>query len=277
MAITVTERQDSRERVTGASASVTLYYVIKGTASVTDATDALGTEAPLSFDWLVRRSREVRPIFIDADNEAVCTWEGVAHYGAYAPVEPPETGDSTYQFDTGGGTEHITQSIATIARYKRPTDPKPAPNHHGAIGVAGDNIEGVDITVPTYNWSETHYIATAYVTQAYRLTLANLTGHVNMAPFRGFAGGEVLFLNAQGAVRGEDDWEISYRFAAQPNRSGIVVGTITGITKRGWEYMWVQYLEEKDAAAKAAVRRPKSVYIEQVYYEADFALIGIGS
>ncbi len=35
---------------------------------------------------------------------------------------------------------------------------KTAPNFGGAIGVTQDNVEGVDIYVPVYNFSETHHI-----------------------------------------------------------------------------------------------------------------------
>lgn len=35
--------------------------------------------------------------------------------------------------------------------------------------------------------------------------------------WRAFAAGEVLFLGASGSKRGEEEWEITYRFAASPN------------------------------------------------------------
>ena len=42
----------------------------------------------------------------------------------------------------GGGTQHITQSIATIQKYAPPG--KTAPDFKGAIGVTHDSVEGVD-------------------------------------------------------------------------------------------------------------------------------------
>jgi len=48
----------------------------------------------------------------------------------------------------------------------------------------------------------------------------------------------VLFLGATGSERGEgpdDDWEITFRFAANPNQTGLSVGSISGISKKGWK------------------------------------------
>ena len=79
---------------------------------------------------------------------------------------------------------------------------------------------------------------------------------------------------ASGSKRGSDDWEIAYKFAASPNRSNFSVGDITGISKKGWEYMWVRYEDAEDAAAKAIVKKPVAVYVEKVYEEGNFASLG---
>ena len=79
----------------------------------------------------------------------------------------------------------------------------------------------------------------AVVTRAYKLTLFALTGRVNNSAFKGFAAGECLFLGAAGTKRGSGDWEIGYRFASSTNVTGLIVGDITGINKKGWEYLSV--------------------------------------
>ena len=56
----------------------------------------------------------------------------------------------------------------------------------------------------------------------------------------------------------------------------LVVGPITGIAKKGWEYMWVRYADSEDTVAKAIVKKPIAAYIEKVYDEGDFSLLGIG-
>ena len=45
----------------------------------------------------------------------------------------------------------------------------------------------------------------------------------------------------------------------------------TGISKKGWEHMWVRYADAEDAAAKAIVKKPVAVYIAHVYDEGKFA------
>lgn len=82
---------------------------------------------------------------------------------------------------------------------------------------------------------------------------------------------------ASGSKRGEDDWEITFRFAASPNKTGLTVGDIVGINKKGWEYMWVRYADAEDAAAKAIVKKPVAVSVEKVYEEGDFSTLGIGT
>ena len=142
-----------------------------------------------------------------------------------------------------------------------------------------DGVEGVDIAVPVFNFTETHYKPDEEITGAYKGILFNLTGKVNSDTFKGFQPGEVLFLGATGSKRtqlGEDaDWEITYRFAGSPNVSGLTIGPITGITKKGWEYLWVRYADQEDTAAKAIVKRPIAAYIERVYDDGSFAGLGL--
>jgi hypothetical protein len=141
--------------------------------------------------------------------------------------------------------------------------------------VTRDAVEGVEITLPKFGFGETHYIASGMVTFGYAFALRQLTGTVNQSAFRAFAPGEVLFLGASGRMRGQEDWEISYKFAASPNKTGLSVGAITGIVKRGWDYLWVRYQDDVDTTANAIVRRPLAVYVEQVYTYADWSPMGI--
>jgi hypothetical protein len=143
--------------------------------------------------------------------------------------------------------------------------------------VTHDSVEGCDITVPVYNFSETHYFAAGYVTGSYKATLFALTGRTNNAAFKGFAEGEVLFLGASGSQRGDDSWEITFRFAASPNVTGLTIGSITGIAKKGWEYLWVQYEDAEDSGSKSVVKRPASVHVERVYDSGSLAGLSIGT
>ena len=234
------------------------------------ALDTLSSASPSSFQGLVRKSRRVEPVRVHAIPDATLTlpqlWYGSALY-QQINYSIPATGESLFSFETSGGSQHITQSLETIAKY-----PAGADDTFGAIGDTGDHVEGVDVTVPVYNFSETHYIAFDTVNQAYRLTLFGLTGKVNTDAFRGFAAGEVLFLGAHGSQRGSEDWEVTFHFAASPNKTSLSIGSgdheITGIAKNGWEYMWVRYKPAAGTARSHSV--PEAVYIERVYDEAKF-------
>jgi hypothetical protein len=203
------------------------------------------------------------------------TWRLLAHYKMPPwPNDPPPEG--RFSFDTSGGTQHVTQSLATVGRY----GPKATDKLQGAIGFDGKNVQGVDITVPVFNFTESHWFTPDKITQAYKLLLFGKTGCYNLDAFRGFALGSVLFLGAAGDRQGDnpdDQWELTFRFAAMPNRTNFQIGNITVASKLGWEYMWVQYDDEADDDNKQIVKKPVAVYIERVYQGTLFSEMGIGT
>lgn len=201
------------------------------------------------------------------------TWKVVAHYKCpeYQKYESP---DGRFSFDTGGGTQHVTQSLATVGRY----GPKATDKLKGAIGFDGKNVQGVDITVPVFNFTETHWFRDNQITQAYKLKLFGKTGRYNTDVFRGFAPGEVLFLGAAGDRQGDDPddkWELTFKFAAMPNRTNFHIGDIAVASKLGWEYLWVQYDDEADDDKKQLIKTPAAVYVERVYEGTTFSDLGI--
>ena len=177
--------------------------------------------------------------------------------------------NASYTFDTTGGTKHMTQSLDTMASY-----PGGVPNYEGAIGYDGENINGVDVTMPVMNFSETHYLSDKKVTTKYKKIIAELTGTMNNKSFKGYDAGEVLFLGASGSKRGDGYWEITYKFAVSVHKRNFEVGEISIPCKRGWDYMWVRY--EDDVADDNLIKKPTAVYIEQVYEFEDFGYLGIG-
>ena len=183
---------------------------------------------------------------------------------------------TVFAFDTGGGTKHINQSLKTDGRY-----PNTAPDFAGAIGVDNEgNVNGVDVTMPVLNFTETHTLNGGRVTTSYKKTLAALTGTVNSGSFRGFSRGEVLFLGASGTKRSKKasaPWEITYRFAVSPNQAGLQVGDIKVTRKYGWDYLWVRYADKVAENGKNVVKKPVAAYVEMVYPEGDFGRLGLGN
>jgi len=269
MAIVVTEKFESRRLTTGKNAALDLVYNVFGTEDELAAKNAVEAASPRSYGspsqspYVLRQNIQVEPV-------GTGLWTATVHYDTTG-AEPTWALDS-FEFDTSGGTQHVTQSLGTLGRYA--ASGWGCPDFQGAIGVSQNSVEGVDITVPVFNFAETHRFTS--ITDSYKLALFYATGKINNATFRGFAAGEVLFLGATGSKRDvyvETPWEITYRFAACRNRTNIVVGSIGGIAKRGWDYMWVRYAEHEDA--DALIKRPVGVYIERVYEDTNFAALGI--
>jgi hypothetical protein len=275
MAIEIWERFPSRAGAAALGDSTSeLLYEVSGTDDDLAAYNAIlagvpGLKAdPLSTLLLVRRNIQLEQVGPEL-------WEARIRYGHpddEESQEPPDTGDGSYSFDTGGGTQHITQSLGTT-KYPSAS----SPDFGGAIGVAGDKVEGVDITVPALRFTRTHYLPDATVTLAYVKTLANLTGRTNSGAFYGFAAGELLFTGASGTRRGRGDWEVTFNFEFSENATGIQVGDFVVASKKGWEYLWVYYRTEEDGGARSLVQKPFAAYVEKVYPEGNFADLGIGT
>ena len=186
-----------------------------------------------------------------------------------------EEESSSFAFDTGGGTMHRNQSLKTVSKV-----PNDAPDFNGAIEVDNEgNVNGVDVTMPVLNSTETHVMKGSRVSTSYKKSVAALTGSVNRAGFRGFSAGEVLFLGASGTKRGKKNdspGEITFRFAVSPNQSSLQVGKLKVSNKRGWDYLWVRYADKVAENKKNVIKEPVAAYVEQVYPEGDFGNLGLG-
>jgi hypothetical protein len=191
----------------------------------------------------------------------------------------PEPLKRARSFDTGGGTHHITQALEE-QRYG-----DNAPDQKKAIAVDDERVGGVDIVIPALQWSETYDVPAAYVTSAWIKRVAQATGTTNSGTFRTFAAGEVLFVGCSGQQewdekKGDGPWSLAFKFIASPNAGegaalpALSVGSIDGIAKKGHEYLWVRY--EADVASNTLIKKPRHVYVNKVYRESNFALLGIG-
>ena len=266
MSVEAWELFTSRSSAEGDDPTVEMHWMLKGTDCDLVAKYTLMGATPAVYDGLVRKSWRVEP-------EGHLLWRGTVQYGRFS--RPQYEGDPPkISFDTGGGTIHVNYTLATVNKYA-PSGEQPIESH-GLIGVTKDNVEGVDIPSREFHWSETHVLPLSYVSYTYAAVLYYLTGTVNSAPWRSYAAGEVLFKNASGSSRDNDTCEITYNFAASPNVSGMKLGTIEGINKAGWDYLWVRYEDDVDDTAKALVKKPRCVYVEQVIQRSDFTLLGIG-
>lgn len=277
MAISVNELMESRRIETGPNPTAELQYVITGTADEIAARDALAmaTATTYAVDGVTLYVESIRltPHTIIEQSPDRCVYFGTLFYSTYYL----EAGASTYQFETGGSNEKRMYSLGT-RRFGAVAGT--APDFHGAINVTGNagnlSVEGIDVIVPTFRFSETHYFYDYQVTAGYKAALMAVTGHINSVGWRGYNAGEVLFVGAEGGKTGGRPWEISFHFAATPNATISIPGIENAMDKLGWEYLWIRYEDSGDDPSKQLVKKPVAAYLEQVYPIAPFSLLGIG-
>ena len=269
MAGTATEKPASRSL--NDNAAGVAYTIITDDQSEATAYATLAAAAAATFNGQVLDSLSVKP----TENEDV--WNGTANYkpAEKQKKEPAATSERSWSFSTKGATSHITNSIATSNSYG--TSP---PDFKQLIGAREDGVDGVDITIPAFNFSQKFYVPIADFTETYIGNLYAATGKTNddtvTFSFNGvgvsFSEGEVLCMGVDCQSRAADV-EVSIEFSAIPNETGLSIGGITSIEKEGWEHLWIHFEETEDATAKRLVKRPKAVYVEQVYEEFDFDLL----
>lgn len=200
-------------------------------------------------------------------------------------------------FDTGGGTQHITNALQVKnstgdvtddgERVYGPTGIDDGASMKGAINVDDNSVNGVDIVVPAFQFQESYDVPLSVLNDAYIRKLGELTGSINNAAFRGFKAGEVLFVGASGAhewddQRGYGPGAITFKFVASPSAGDgktllpLKVGEINNIAKGGHEYLWVKYATIADTSKNQLTRQPIAVYVNRVYPDGDFSQLKIG-
>lgn len=183
---------------------------------------------------------------------------------------------ATYTIDTTGGTTKIDTSHEKINAVGLVS----ATLKNG-IGWDGEQMKGVDISTPAFKWTKTVRIPKSQYTDEFVELLYLASGKVNDAPFLFFGAGDAKF---EGATTThietfddiEDEVEITYAVTAIKSEilEELIFGEALGL-KRGWDYVWYQYNKTPDD--DIAMMGPKKIagYIDRVYEETDFALLGI--
>lgn len=206
-------------------------------------------------------------------------WDVTAKYESMGFDSDRDPMRRARSFTTGSAMTRKTQAKSE-RRY-----PETAPDMKGAIDVDGDTVKGVEVPVPTLSWTERYDVPSEMVTADYIKFLSAMKGRVNKKPFRTFAAGEVRFDGAEGdqqwdEEKGDGPWTLNFKFVAEPNAGedatvpALEFGDITGIEKKGHEYLWVRY--EKTVRDGYTVPQPVAVYVDEVLDEFDFVKLGIG-
>lgn len=268
----IKERWESRPTTLTDVSSVDLEYIIWNTTDDVEAHALLLSTVPTLYGGLGIQKSKIDPngagIWI-----GTVSYETLGHIQRQRLSQPLQVDEEEVSFDTAGGTQHITQSIATVASYSRPGET--APDFKGAIGVTKDSVEGVDLDVAGMKFTVTKKFGEGVVNDEFIQVLQGLTKKTNEASFRGYEIGEVLLDSVQGRRRSGQPVDLTYNFIGCKNVTDVTIGEITGIAKKGHEYLWVRHADEVDTTAKTAVKRPVAVYVEQVRYPGDFSQLGL--
>lgn len=182
----------SREGTQGNSPSLILRYAVFGTDDDYQVRGLVNAASPAVYDVLVKQQ-------IHTHQEGEGVWFGDVEYGAAKMGMP---GTAEWSFEIGGSaTQHITQSLNTAGKYAVEGTP---PDFKVAIGVRNDGnglaVDGIDIDLTTFAWSETHHLAYTAVTPAYINMLYLLRGKVNASAWRIFKRGEVRLVSITGSA-----------------------------------------------------------------------------
>lgn len=279
MSAVVAEKPGGRQ-YSGALASrkVSREYIIVGATDEGDARTALLAAVPSLVDGLVIDAPDVTEVYSGI-------FDGKVAWITPTRKDEKEEEDKEHDeetvvvnFDTTGGTTKLMRAFGEVS-YGHPDPPFNgiAPESFLAIGLTDDGIEGVDVPAPSFKWTETWQIAREDLTWSYQRFVARMTNKVNDAPFRGFGLSEVRFLGATSQPNGDDLYSCTFHFEASMTVEDITVGEITGIYKRGWDYLWTRYETTVDETTKKMTRKPIGVYVSEVSEQADFSELGIGT
>lgn len=197
------------------------------------------------------------------DDDGDC-WLWSADYN----YKPPEA-TIRWSFDTSGGSIRVTHSKST-SKY-----PSTAPDFGNAIQVQNNEAQGTDIVIPALKLTASYRWPKNTVDPTYVNLLASLSGCVNSDTFGVYAPGTLLFLGASGEIVDNIPTDISYQFAASANATGLTIGAVSGVAKKGHEFLWVCFEDDEDATAKRLTKKALAVYVEKVYTEVAFSSLGI--
>lgn len=256
-----------------------LRYIIQGVSSQSQAWSMLTSIAPSTCNGQPRKDSE-----ISLDPDFINSSAGVGVWKAEVPYEPAEDDTDeitlnqwTWSYNSVSGSQHVIQSRQTVSSYA--PSGETAPNFKGLIGVTDSGAEGVDIGTRAMGMTGKYYLAESAMTGTYIVSLFQLLKRTNNATWTAsvngvgvqFDAGEVLFEGFSVTQRDDGIWEVTAEISCSPNVTGQVVGDITGIARKGWEYLWVYYQPyEETTGAKALVQRPVAAYVEKLYEDGDF-------
>lgn len=271
MTISMEEAYLSRDGQRGESTAYDLTYYTFGEADEVLAEEYVLANKPDTYKGYAFRTLSQKQV-----SDTVYMW--TLNYGSAG--QQITVGIPTLSFNVGGGSTHITNSIANT-RYRDTSLLADDMDFKGAIGVeinesGSARVRGVEIFAPVLEYSYAIQFENADITDSYIDAVFNTVG-MNDAEFYGRPAGSVLFKGCRGTRKGSEKWELTFDFAYSPNGIDVPVGGITVSSKRGWDYLDVLYVSNGDRVNGLRLMLPGQATVHQVYPLTNFANLGIGT
>lgn len=202
-------------------------------------------------------------------------------YKRFGPEQGDGGSESLLSFEFGSESEHVDIALSQASHGTGASE-----RVGNLINVTDDEIQGLEINAPILEFQEEHWFTTSRFSPAFRRLLATTTQTVNAAAFREWAIGEVLFVGAS-ARKSAGQWNVTFSFRVRRNLEDLAFTLVKDdgtdepvvVTKRGWEYLWIESRRLPEAGATATKTRtvPRAVHVAAVYYATDFSIFGIGT
>jgi len=267
--VTVTENISSRSTNLSRDPSVELVYNAHGTEDDIKVTTAVAKEAPAVYRGLKRSSIDVKPVDYNV-------WEATVNY----TLDEDARFQTDISWTTTGKTQKIFRSYATESVIDFDRNPwQQPPNFNGLINCTTEGVEGVEVTLPVLNFTESHKYSPDQVDTNLIQKLSQATGSINDRNFRNFTAGEVLFKGISGNTS-NDIVTINFEFAVAETWTWTNDGKL--YTIEGWNYLWFFNIPQMDLATGYTIQIPMAAYEERVYPYTTFGnfvpdLVGIPS
>jgi len=286
MAVVPVELYAKSAQASGGAGQIERHYKIPGVPDPVDALDygpAFGEQYP-GRESLVVLGKSAEPM-----DESMC--ELTVTYGV-----PSRSGGAqdSWELDMTAGTERITQvkkeDHQTHYDYTGLRPPGATLTVGTAIGLNGDDVDGVDIYTPKGSLSITEWKSSSEITDDYQRLLMDKAGTMNESTFGPWIAKEALFIGAVISNTEGERVRVTFKFLISRKQTGIKfdVFKATGankteisVDKEGWDYLWTRTAKRLERESSLPEARSRTVtgildvHVAQVYDTSDFSLLGV--
>lgn len=240
-------------------------YRVKNAATEADAWNAIYAKLVTDFGVDPPDTTDVSFWDINVVEDLKKQWNGTVNWKRYQH----QVGESQFNFEVSVESQRIILPVSPITTYA--ASGQPALSLH-LLGdrCDGREAEGIDLSIPVHTESTTRWVAGGDIS-GLKAVAKSLVGKTNNATWNGNAAGECLLTGVSGSRRGIGDWELTFRWAVRENQSGLTIGSITGISKGGWQYLW----PISRLTGTVPQRQVTHVAVATVYQSGDFSAMGI--